>query len=62
MLVTIGGLGLRVSEVLAARGGYRQRRELETAKLVGVEPAAYLGQAATAARRGDMLLPHELLD
>ena len=35
---------------------------IETAKLVGVDPAAYLGQAATAARRGDMLLPHELLD
>ncbi len=32
----------------------------ETAKLVGVEPARYLEAAATAARRGEVLLPHQL--
>jgi transposase len=35
---------------------------IETAKLIGIEPAEYLAQAAVAARRGDVLLPHQLAD
>lgn len=35
---------------------------IETAKLVDVEPAEYLAKAAAAARRGETLLPHELVD
>lgn len=34
---------------------------IETAKLVGIEPADYLAEAASAARAGRVLLPHELL-
>jgi hypothetical protein len=30
---------------------------LETAKLVGVDPARYLGETALAAARGELLLP-----
>lgn len=33
---------------------------LETAKLHGVEPTAYLHDAVIAARRGEVLLPGEL--
>jgi hypothetical protein len=33
---------------------------LETAKLLGVDPATYLRQAALADARGDVLLPVEL--
>ena len=33
---------------------------IETAKLVGVEPARYLREAALAAARDVVLLPHEL--
>lgn len=33
---------------------------LETAKLVGVDPARYLREAALADARGEVLLPHEL--
>ena len=35
---------------------------IETAKLVGVEPAEYLTQAVAAARHGEILLPHQLVD
>jgi transposase len=34
---------------------------LETAKLVGVDPTRYLREAILAARRGEPLLPHQLL-
>lgn len=34
---------------------------LETAKLVGVDPAHYLREAALADARGEVLLPHELV-
>ncbi len=34
---------------------------LETAKLVGVDPTRYLREAVLAARRGEVLLPHQLL-
>jgi len=33
---------------------------VETAKLVGVEPAEYLETTAIAARRGEVVLPHQL--
>lgn len=33
---------------------------VETAKLVGVDPAEYLAAAASAARRGEVVLPHQL--
>lgn len=35
---------------------------LETAKLCGVDPARYLREAALADARGEVLLPHELVD
>ena len=34
---------------------------LETAKLNRVEPAAYLRKAVLAARRGEVILPHEII-
>jgi hypothetical protein len=35
---------------------------LETAKLCGVDPALYLREAALADARGEVLLPHELVE
>jgi len=33
---------------------------VETAKVAGVDPAAYLGEALTAAARGEVLLPYDM--
>lgn len=35
---------------------------LETAKLCGVDPARYLREAALADARGEVLLPHDLIE